>query len=290
MKLSGEESVTNLVRLARGVEAGGYYNLSKLLWAMAYAQEIRASNNAGIARGAKLIDELESMIETLRQQDAPADLIQALEHGTDAVREDRTNLYEEIPHAYVSRSTGEIFLGKPFGQTESGDDPLVLREFMPIYYFDGMKPAEVIEALRTYPGTILSMIEGLSEEQLNRAPAEGEWSVRELLWHFAMAQKVLEDRVEQMLAADNVTLKGLAVWSIKSEGLSTEQILELYRASRESVLDMLGSVAPGDWWRTAWHDEFGQITLLQQTCYFARHERSHLAQLVSTIEAVSAPT
>ncbi|WP_119071949.1 DinB family protein [Aggregatilinea lenta] len=288
MNSPDEQRILKLIRLARGVEAGGYYNLSKLLWAMAYAQEIQTSNNAGVPRGAMLIGELETMIEVLREQDAPADLIQALECGTDAVREDRTNLYEEIPHAYVSRLNGEIFLGKPSARTDGGDDPLDLREFLPIYYFDAMRPVEIIEALRSYPGTITPMIEGLSEEQLNQAPVEGAWSVRELFWHFAMAQKVFEGRVEQMLAEDNVTLKSVAVWSIKSEGLSTEQILDLYRESRQKTLDLLESVAPGDWWRAAWHDEFGRVTLLQQASYFARHERSHLAQLVSTIKAVSA--
>lgn len=287
MNISSEQRILELVRLARGVEAGGYYNLSKLLWAMAYSQEIQASNNAGVPRGATLIDELATMIEDLREQDAPANLVQALERGTDAVREDRTNLYEEIPNPYVSRTNGGIFLGKPSTHTDGGDDPLDLREFLPIYYFDGMKPAEIIEALRSYPGTIISMIEGLSEEQRNQAPAEGEWSLRELLWHFAMAQRVFEGRVEQMLAEDNATLKSVAVWSIKSEGLSTAEILDLYRESRQKTLDLLEPVTPHDWWRTAWHDEFGHVTLLQQASYFARHERSHMAQLVSIITAVS---
>lgn len=288
MHASNEQHIIQLVRLARGVEAGGYYNLSKLLWAMAYAEEIRGSNTAGVPRGAALIGELETMIEDLRGQDVPAELIQALERGTNAVREDRTNLYEEIPNVYVSRSNGEIFLGKPHTRTDGGDDPLALREFLPIYYFDAMKPAEIIEALRSYPGTITSMTEGLSEEQRSQAPAEGEWSVRELFWHFAMAQKVFEGRVEQMLAEDNATLQGVAVWAMKSEELSTEQVLDLYRESRQKTLAHLEAAAPDDWWRTAWHDEFGTVTLLQQAAYFARHERSHMVQLVATIEAVSA--
>lgn len=287
MRSSEDQNIVKLVRLARGVEAGGYYNLSKLLWAMAYAHEIRTSNHAGVPRGVALVGELETLIDVLKKQDMPADLILALECGTDAVREDRPNPYEEIPHVYVSRSHGEIFLGRPSECTDGGDDPLDLREFLPIYYLDALKPPETIEALRTYPGIVTSLIEGVNEQHLNQAPVEGEWSVRELLWHFTMAQQVFEGRVEQMLTEDHGVLKSVAVWSIKSKDLSAEQILGLYCKSRQTTLDRLEQVAPPDWWRTFWHDEFGSVTLLQQASYFARHERSHLAQLVSTIEAVN---
>lgn len=101
-----------------------------------------------------------------------------------------------------------------------------------------------------------------------------------------MAQKVFEGRVEQMLREDNPQLKSAAVWTMKSEALSVEQILALYRESRQKTLDRLAEVSLADWWRTAWHDKFGPVTLLQQGCYFARHERSHWAQLLSTIQAV----
>jgi hypothetical protein len=46
------------VSLARGLEAGGYYNLAKLLWALAYADEIRRSQIGGYREGGALVRDL----------------------------------------------------------------------------------------------------------------------------------------------------------------------------------------------------------------------------------------
>ncbi len=41
-------------------------------------------------------------------------------------------------------------------------------------------------------------------------------------------------------------------------------------------------------WRTGHHDEFGEVTVLQQASYFAKHERSHLPQIAESRRAIGA--
>jgi hypothetical protein len=42
---------------------------------------------------------------------------------------------------------------------------------------------------------------------------------------------------------------------------------------------LLDGIEWQDWWRTAQHEEFGSVTILQQASYFAKHERSHWPQI-----------
>ena len=62
---SDYEQLVQLIQAARGLEAGGYYGLAKLLWALAYSAEIKASNSAGIPRGAALDAMIVEIMDTL---------------------------------------------------------------------------------------------------------------------------------------------------------------------------------------------------------------------------------
>jgi hypothetical protein len=102
-----------------------------------------------------------------------------------------------------------------------------------------------------------------------------------------MAQSVFAGRVEKMLAEDNPSLEGIAVWTIEGEeSLSARDILTRYRDSRTATVEQLKAMSPGDWWRTARHEEFVQFTILQQASYFAKHERSHLPQMDAIRQAI----
>ena len=62
--------LVQLIQAARGLEAGGYYGLAKLLWALAYSAEIKASNTAGIPRGAALDMSILNIINNLKASTA----------------------------------------------------------------------------------------------------------------------------------------------------------------------------------------------------------------------------
>ncbi len=146
--------LVQLIQAARGLEAGGYYGLAKLLWALAYSAEINASNTAGIPRGAALDSMLVNIMDTLKADGTDEAIIYALDKGLRAVREDRTIPYMDIPDVYVSRTRGELFLGEPPELTGYNDHSLSLREFKGIWYFEPMSPTEVLTALESNPATI----------------------------------------------------------------------------------------------------------------------------------------
>ncbi len=279
--------LVQLIQAARGLEAGGYYGLAKLLWALAYSAEINASNAAGIPRGAALDKMLVEIMDTLKADGTDEPIIYALDKGLRAVREDRTIPYVDIPDVYVSRTRGELFLGEPPELTGYNDHTLSLREFKGIWYFEPMSPTEVLKALESNPATIQKQIAALSPEQLLIAPAHSEWNMHQLLWHLMSAQDLLSERVNLMLTQDNPNLASQAVWAQQDQsGMSTGAVLEHYLDSRHKVIDQLRALPSSDWWRSGWHDEFGKQTVLSQATYFARHEMSHMPQFAQIIQTV----
>jgi hypothetical protein len=280
------DMIIQYVRLARGAQAGGYYGLAKLFWALAFSEEIKASSAAGIPRDATLLAEAELVQRDLQAAGADAALLAALDAGIGSLRGDTTAPFTAIPDVRVSRRDGHIVLGDIEGGMSGGDDALDMRLFTAIHYFDPLSPAQVLAALREFPARLTEQLEGMSEAQMTAQPFAGEWSVRELLHHFAMAQALLHDRLSQMLAADNPTLKGMAVWAMSAGEASAAELLQNFRDSRAQTLALLDGLPAAAWWRGGYHDEFGPVTILSQATYFARHERNHVPQLRALLKAI----
>lgn len=273
------DNIIRLVRAARGSEAGGYNNVAKLLWALAYAEEVKQSNTAGVPRGADLEADLSSIMDDLRGQGANKAVMSALEKGLLAIREDGPVPYDDIPAVHVSRTEGEVFVGDPPEFSRGHDHWLGMREFRPIWYLDPLSPVEVLAALENNPPIIDAQLAGLTEQQLLVAPAAGEWNMHQLLWHLMMAQELLTERIDLLLTENNPSLEARAVWAQKDQqGMSTGEVLEHYHDLRDDLVLRLKGISAEDWWRSGWHSEFGEQTVLSQATYFARHEMSHMPQ------------
>ncbi len=231
-------------------------------------------------------DEMSAVISALEQAEGAGAATTALRASMQGVRENRTISWDEVPTVTVCRTCGAIQLGEPGACPACGADPLTLRQVTPIWFFDPLTPAETLEALESGPAALRAYVDGLSEAQLNHPPEPGEWSLRETLWHVLVAEQLFAGRVQKLLTEDNPLLSGMASWAVTSpDGLTTRDILDRLVALRTDTLARLRGMAAGDWWRTGFHEEWGQVTLLQQAVYFARHERSHYAQLAGARRA-----
>jgi uncharacterized damage-inducible protein DinB len=272
------------VRVARGLETGGFYNAAKLLWAAAFSDQIRATNDRPLLSGTKALeDELEATIKELEKTATQPELIAALRSGQQALTENRTIPHREIPDVHVCRTCGEIILGeRPTGCPACGAHGLTLRTVQPIYFLEYLPPEQVLAALASAPDDLQVLTEGLRDQQLALPPDDGGWSVQQVLWHLLVAQRLLAHRVARMLAEDHPTLESLAAWAVEGkEEMGARAILASYQESREGVVKLLRDMPAEGWWRTGWHEEWGSVTVLAQATYFARHERSHWSQIAA---------
>jgi uncharacterized damage-inducible protein DinB len=284
------EALLRMVRVACGLEGGGYYNAAKLFWAAVFSQEIRGVSDRKLAPGSDDLNaEMDAAIAALEAAGGAEHLVDAMRAGQVGVLANRTIAFEEVPDVSVCRVCGEIMLGEMPDHCATCDaDRLTFHDVSPVYFFDAMTPADVLEALQSAPAKTASFLGDLTDGQLSQSPQPGEWSIRETLWHILVAEELFVARIQKMLAEHNPSLDGLASWTVTSkEDRTAHQILESYRSLRQEVLAQLLIMDDRGWWRTGLHEEWGQVTILQQAIYFARHERSHWAQIMAARRAVS---
>ncbi|MEZ4671338.1 MAG: hypothetical protein R3E39_25835 [Anaerolineae bacterium] len=99
--------------------------------------------------------------------------------------------------------------------------------------------------------------------------------------------ELLTERIDLLLTENNPSLEARAVWAQKDQqGVSTGEVLEHYHDLRDDLVLRLKGISAEDWWRSGWHSEFGEQTVLSQATYFARHEMSHMPQFSQIRRAV----
>ncbi len=276
-------------QLARGLESEGYYNAAKILWALAYADQVRLSGIAGIPRGEDTLGRgLQAVRQELVSQAGPQNAIDYLWLAEKAVSDRRELLRSESGDVAVCRACGQLMTGViPERCPGCGAWRLTFHDFRPTYFLEPLSAEEALQTLEATPLVVGGWLRGLSDDQMTISPAPGEWSMREGLHHLLVTEALLSGRVRQILETDRPRLSGLAAWAEPLEGdLPAEAIFHHFRQSREATVQRLRKLTLEEWMRQGEHEEFGTVTLLQQASYFARHDHSHLAQLEAIRAAV----
>lgn len=284
-KTQWADVLIHLFALASRLEGEGQYNLAKLTRAAAdslcrretYPLDIPDDKN-------KLTAEVQKAVEALSHMNVSAELLSALKQGAEFMAQGKLSPITATPHPYVCRTCGTIALSPPAEPCPTcGAFAETFQKFMPNYWFDALQPEAAQERLRQTPLVVEKLIEGLSDEAMNRVPSDGGWAIRNTLSHLRDAQGVLDFRVDLFLKEAHPILESKAVFAwAKNEAERpplVSDIFETYRASRVETLRKLESFAPSDWDRVGEHEEFGTVTLRQQVSYFAAHEGTHLSQI-----------
>lgn len=279
------ETLIHMLALAARLEGEGQYNLAKLLRAGSDALTRRAAYQRDLSsKLAELSSEVEQAASALARRDVGPGLAAALRRGKKALDEGRLPLIHETPHPYVCRTCGHTVFGEPGDKCPTcGAWPATFQQFMPIYWLNALEPFAALDRLRQTPKDVAALVEELPEDILIRQPGPDSWSIRHVVSHLRDAQGVLSARLKLMLEQNNPSLTSQAVfeWATRDEtrSLTTHEVFDDYRATREDVIATLENLPLKDWWRTGQHEEFGVVTLRQQVSYFAAHESTHLPQI-----------
>jgi uncharacterized damage-inducible protein DinB len=281
------DTLVHLLALASRLEGEGQYNLAKLARAAADSLNRQAAYQVATPTDrAELAADIKQTAEALSRLGVNAALQSAFVQGADVMAGGGLPLISLIPHPYVCRTCGHLLLGEPETNCPTcGAWPDTYQQFMPNYWFDALEPPAALARLRQTPRDGATLLEGLSEAQLNQPPADGGWAIRNVLTHLRDAQDVLAFRLDLFLQEEHPLLEAKAVWTWaaneEERPPTALEIFETYKASRADTLDKLAQIPLADWWRTGRHEEFGVVTLRQQVSYFAAHEATHLSQMES---------
>jgi hypothetical protein len=128
-------------------------------------------------------------------------------------------------------------------------------------------------------------------DQLDQAPAVGEWSGRQVLVHLLDSELVGAGRFRQLLAEDHPDLYmyDQAGWAehLGYAAVDPAQALELAATIRSDTAALLRRVVTAEsWLRTAIHARRGPMDLVALLQLYIGHVEGHLEQLRSIVAAL----
>jgi hypothetical protein len=148
------------------------------------------------------------------------------------------------------------------------------------------KSREAIVALVTSSqAALLDVVSGVDEATALRAPAEGEWSIRELLRHVVSA----EDGVSKIVAGLAVGQPPAGERSVgsKVEDDTAAALVERLRVSNQRLLDAIAAMpAEPDTTALAKHPFFGDLNCLEWAVFQRVHDADHEQHAKKILAAV----
>ena len=156
-----------------------------------------------------------------------------------------------------------------------------------------MAPEQALALLAEAPRRIAALTKGLTEAQLHRAPARGEWSANEVLAHLRACADTRGEAIRTILASDHPTFRAVnpRTWLKETDYLELEfrPSLRAFTRQRAALLGILRPLTPRGWSRAATVTGAGrplERTVLDYADWVAVHERPHLKQLADIVERV----
>lgn len=140
----------------------------------------------------------------------------------------------------------------------------------------------LLERYREGAGEVEAALAGATDADLDRRPADGGWSARQVAHHLADSETMAYTRLRRLIADDDPVMQGYDEprWA---ERLHYERPLgeavALVRAVRAESLALLEALAPAEWERAGVHSESGRYSVDDWLAIYASHCHAHAAQI-----------
>jgi hypothetical protein len=155
-----------------------------------------------------------------------------------------------------------------------------------------LDPREILDTLFTAPASLEAEIRDATPAMLAARPAEGEWSVGELVAHIIETDLLFAGRVRAVIAQNDALVDGQVMpWLLHIgkgyELLSAGNLVARFRDSRAASLALIQDLTPRDWARRA--NMRGSVaTLLDFGTWIANHDIGHLQQVRRIVRTLRA--
>ena len=145
-------------------------------------------------------------------------------------------------------------------------------------YLGDKSPSEVIAATG---GKLKALVDSISDEQANRAPAPGKWSIREILCHLADCEVVFAYRIRQTLAEPHHLVQPFDQddWAKPYSAYNTQAALATFVAVRDWNVALVLSLPAETFNNPMTHPERGTMTLQTVIETMGGHDINHLRQI-----------
>lgn len=138
----------------------------------------------------------------------------------------------------------------------------------------------ILARVRGAPPRLEDAVRGLSHEQLT-VKLSGKWSIQENAGHLLDEEGLFWGRLQEFLAgAPTLTPAPYLHKELKHNERHIEMILREFRAARYRQLEVLATLQPVDFERTAWHARLNVgMRLVDHLLFIAEHDDHHLARI-----------
>ena len=145
-------------------------------------------------------------------------------------------------------------------------------------HLGGQDPFDVIAGT---PDNLKAITRGLSEDQINRAPAPNKWSIREILCHLADCETVFAFRIRQTLAEPHHVVQPFDqdIWARPYSAYTAKSALATFTAVRDWNVALVRSLPAYAFEKPMTHPERGTMTLRTVIETMGGHDINHLKQI-----------
>ena len=129
---------------------------------------------------------------------------------------------------------------------------------------------------------IVEVLDRITPEELEAKPADGRWSVREIVHHLADSEMTAAVRLRLLLAEDRPAIHGYDQDEFARRlhyDRPHETSLEAFRWARQSTAEILECLGPDEWLREGTHSEAGAYGVDTWLKTYASHAHKHARQI-----------
>ena len=140
-----------------------------------------------------------------------------------------------------------------------------------------------LQLLTAAPTTLAALLARAPPGALDRRPAAGKWSIREITAHLADDELVGAYRVRLILAAPGTNVQAFDqdIWAVTGRYATSDPTtaLTLFRVLREANLALWRRLTLAEWDLVGVHAERGPESVREIAAYYAGHDLNHFAQI-----------
>jgi uncharacterized damage-inducible protein DinB len=148
-------------------------------------------------------------------------------------------------------------------------------------YAEALGGRDAAKVIAETPVRLGMILDGLSAAEIETRPAEGKWSVREIVAHLADCEVVWAWRLRQALAEGHAVLQPFDqdAWARVYDAYSFDAAWVCFKAVRAWNVALVGALTEGDKAKRYTHPERGEERVWTIVEVMGGHDLHHLAGL-----------
>lgn len=149
---------------------------------------------------------------------------------------------------------------------------------------------DLVERLNAFPGVLRGELAGISAAATAARPADGSWSVNDILGHLCDHARFLHQRIWRISNLEEPRLAGYdeeaLVADRNAQASSADALLAEFSAQRAATVELLSGLVHWNWARAGRHEQLGRISIRQLVDRAITHDERHLQQ-IRTLKATA---